>query len=122
MTVILTADPATHVPWMQQNQGYLVRNALDGYQQLGRGAIVLDLEDYDPQTDDYTATYHEAASTLLVSLGQQQPWTANAIQMYDPSSEIVVVLTAANELGEHFFVTYRLHYSHSHPLRLVSSA
>jgi len=82
-------DPALEAGrqrWIEQHGGALAKQALEGYRKEGRGIIVMQPADHDPQTNTTTARYiSEHGLELSGEL-------ARLVQAYDPARHFILVI------------------------------
>ena len=119
--VILSTDPFTHLPWAQANSRALVRAAVRFYETLGRGALVLSSNNYDPQTGEFTIQYTPDQSRRQHGEEWPHPHIAVWVQEYNSTNEFVLILVLAGEDEASALFSYRVVFVGENVLRLVSS-
>jgi hypothetical protein len=107
--VILSTDPATHGPWVRQNQDDLRQAAMGCFQTGGRGALVVDWNDDLFHTAAFSITYCTDLGLRQSGIGWPNQETAEIVRTYNPACEYILILIDPGGIDRSY--TYKVAYA-----------
>lgn len=113
---VLHPDYALHMQWIDQNRPALIRDAQTRHQAEGRGAFMVDEEDYSAQAGTVPTVYMSDRIVQESGTGWPGETIAEAIRAYDPAGELLILFLTSGVLA-----CYKVVFARRRPLVVLSA-